>query len=164
MSRSNATSNKPRVYIDGQAGTTGLRIHDLLASRRDLEVIEIAPEHRKDPGARREMLNAADVSILCLPDEAAREAVAMVENPAAKVLDASTAHRVAEGWVYGLPELTPEQRELIAAARRVANPGCYPTGVTLLLRPLIDRGLLSNDVPVFVPHRSCTNILHGVLP
>ncbi|MDD9940490.1 MAG: N-acetyl-gamma-glutamyl-phosphate reductase [Myxococcales bacterium] len=141
---------KPQVYIDGQAGTTGLRIRTLLAERRDLEVIEIEPARRKDRSARRELLNAADLAILCLPDDAAREAVAMVDRAGARILDASTAHRVAEGWVYGLPELAPTQRGQIAEASRVSNPGCYPTGVALLLRPLVEAGLIPASAPIFV--------------
>jgi N-acetyl-gamma-glutamyl-phosphate reductase len=133
----------PKVFIDGQAGTIGLRIRTLLAGRADLELLSIAPERRKDPAARAELLNAADVSILCLPDDAAREAAAWVTNPNARIIDGSTAHRVDDGWVYGLPELTGGQRAAIASARRVSNPGCYPTCVALLLRPLIDAGLLS---------------------
>ena len=114
----------PTIFIDGEAGTTGLRIRELLANRSDLSVLEIAPAQRKDPGARAELLNAADVSILCLPDDAAREAVAAIGNPRARVIDASTAYRVAPGWVYGLPELLPGQRAAIAQATRVSNPGC----------------------------------------
>jgi N-acetyl-gamma-glutamyl-phosphate reductase len=143
-------SPRPSVFIDGHAGTIGLRIRELLAGRDDLQVLDIAESERKDTAARRERLNAADVSILCLPDDAAREAVAMIDDPAARVIDGSTAHRVADGWVYGLPELFPGQREAIASARRVANPGCYPTGVTLLLRPLIDAGLLAPDAPLAI--------------
>jgi N-acetyl-gamma-glutamyl-phosphate reductase len=140
----------PRVFIDGQAGTTGLEIAARLASRRDLEVLEIDPAVRKDPKRRCELLNAADVVLLCLPDEAAIEAVAMIDNPSTKVLDASTAHRVAEGWVYGLPELSRTQRERIRKAKRVSNPGCWPTGFILSVRPLIDAGVLSPDVPLTV--------------
>lgn len=140
-------SDRPNVFIDGHAGTIGLRIRDLLAGRDDLVVLDIGEAERKDLAARRERLNAADVSILCLPDDAAREAVAMIDNPRARVIDGSTAHRVADGWVYGLPELQPGQRQAVAEAKRVANPGCYPTGVVLLLRPLIDAGLVPADAP-----------------
>jgi N-acetyl-gamma-glutamyl-phosphate reductase len=131
-----------KLFIDGHAGTIGLRIRELVAARGDLQVLEIAEHRRKDPSARRELLNACDVAILCLPDEAAVEAVALIENPAVRVIDGSTAHRVAEGWVYGLPELSPSQRAAVAASKRVSNPGCYPTGVSLLIRPLVEAGLL----------------------
>ena len=140
----------PTIFIDGEAGTTGLRIRELLANRSDLSVLEIAPAQRKDPGARAELLNAADVSILCLPDDAAREAVAAIGNPRARVIDASTAYRVAPGWVYGLPELLPGQRAAIAQATRVSNPGCWPTCVSLLVRPLVDAGLLPATAPLAV--------------
>jgi N-acetyl-gamma-glutamyl-phosphate reductase len=141
---------RARLFIDGQAGTIGLRIRQLVSDRADLDVLEIAPERRKDPAARAQLLNTADVSILCLPDDAAREAARWIENPDARVIDGSTAHRVAEGWAYGLPEAAPGQRERIAGARRVANPGCYPTGVILLLRPLLDAGLLPPSAPVTI--------------
>jgi N-acetyl-gamma-glutamyl-phosphate reductase len=139
-----------RIFIDGEAGTTGLRIRELLAARPELERIEIEPARRKDPAARRECLAAADVAVLCLPDAAARETAALAEGLATRLLDASTAHRIASGWVYGLPELMPEQRRAIASARRVSNPGCYPTCTTLLLRPLVDAGLLAPGVPLVI--------------
>jgi len=135
------------VFIDGQAGTTGLEIHGRLAHRPDIEVLEIDPERRKDLDARRALLNEADVVVLCLPDEAAREAVELAAE-GVRILDASTAHRVADGWLYGLPELAPGQREAIRDARRVANPGCYATGFVLALRPLIDAGVLAPSAPV----------------
>jgi N-acetyl-gamma-glutamyl-phosphate reductase len=138
------------VFVDGQSGTIGLRLRELLAARGDLTLLEIDPERRRDPRARAELLDGADVSILCLPDDAAREAVALIENPKARVIDGSTAHRVADGWVYGLPEIAPGQREAIARATRVANPGCWPTGASLLLRPLIDAGLLAPDAPLCI--------------
>ena len=143
-------AHAPKVFVDGQVGTIGLRIRELLAGRTDIELLLIADEKRKDPAARAELLNAADVSILCLPDDAAREAVAMVTNPRAKIIDGSTAHRVADGWVYGLPELAPAQRQAVASAKRVSNPGCYPTCVALLLRPLVDAGLLSPQTPLSI--------------
>jgi N-acetyl-gamma-glutamyl-phosphate reductase len=137
-----------RIFIDGEAGTTGLQIKERLAGRPDLELVSIDPSRRKDVTARTALLNESDVVILCLPDDAAREAVALITNPAVRVIDASTAHRVSEGWVYGLPELEPAHAARIAAATRVANPGCYPTGAIALLRPLVDAGLLPADFPV----------------
>ena len=139
-----------KVFIDGEAGTTGLQIHSRLKDRRDLELVSIDPARRKDAGARAEMLNGADLVILCLPDDAAREAVALITNPKVKVIDASTAHRVAAGWVFGFPESEPEQRAAVAAATRVSNPGCYSTGAIALLRPLVRGGLLPADWPVSV--------------
>ena len=143
-------SSPPRVFIDGQAGTIGLRIRELLADRQDLRVIEIDPARRKDAQARAELLRACDVAILCLPDDAAREAVALLEGSDARVIDGSTAHRVRDGWVYGLPELCPGQREAVAGAARVSNPGCYPTGVALLLRPLVDARLVAATAPITI--------------
>lgn len=133
---------KPKVFIDGEAGTTGLQIRARLQPRRDIELLSIDPAKRKDPLERKRLLNAADVAVLCLHDDLAKAAVAMLENPQTRILDASSAHRVAEGWVYGFPELTPEQPARIRQARFVSNPGCYPTGVIALLRPLIDAALL----------------------
>jgi N-acetyl-gamma-glutamyl-phosphate reductase len=147
---STGSTGKPLVFIDGQHGTIGLRIRELLASRTDIEVIEVEPERRKDPAARRELLNRADVSILCLPDDAAKEAVSLIENPRARVIDGSTAHRVDPRFVYGLPELSAGQRADVRQAARVANPGCYPTCVALLTRPLVDAGLLEASAPVCV--------------
>ncbi|MDE2030050.1 MAG: N-acetyl-gamma-glutamyl-phosphate reductase [Alphaproteobacteria bacterium] len=141
---------KPSIYIDGEAGTTGLEIRKRLENRADIEILSIAPDRRKDAAARKDMLNACDLAILCLPDDAAREAVAMIENPKTRVLDASTAHRTAPGWVYGFPELTPEQADEIHAAARVANPGCYPTGAIALLRPLVDAGIVPRGAAITV--------------
>ena len=136
------------VFVDGHEGTTGLRIHEYLAQRRDVKVLQIDAERRKDPIERARLLNAADVAFLCLPDAAAREAVAMVTNPATCVIDASTAHRTQPGWVFGLPELAPGQREAIRAAKRIANPGCHASAFVLLVRPLVDAGLLPATLPV----------------
>jgi N-acetyl-gamma-glutamyl-phosphate reductase len=140
----------PKVFIDGEAGTTGLQIHARLNCRRDLELVSIDPERRKDPAARAQMLNGADLVILCLPDEAARAAVAAIENPAVKVIDASTAHRIAPGWVFGFPESEPGLRAAIAASRRVTNPGCWATGAIALLRPLVRAGIVPADWPVSI--------------
>ena len=133
-----------RVFVDGQEGTTGLRIHEYLAQRSDVEVLRAAPELRKDAGERARLLNASDVSFLCLPDAAAREAASLVTNPRTCLIDASTAHRTDASWVYGLPELVADQRDRIRASKRIANPGCHATGFILLVRPLVDAGLLSS--------------------
>jgi N-acetyl-gamma-glutamyl-phosphate reductase len=138
------------VFIDGEAGTTGLQIRTRLENRRDLTLLSIDPARRKDAALRAELLNSADVVVLCLPDDAAREAVALIENPAVKVIDASTAHRVAPGWVYGFPEYEPEQRAAIAAATRVTNPGCWSTGSIALLRPLVRAGLVPAEFPISI--------------
>jgi len=140
----------PRIFIDGEAGTTGLQIRARLAERADIELVSLPEERRKDTQARADMLNTADLAILCLPDAAAREAVGLIENPDVRVVDASTAHRTAPDWAYGLPEMDAGQPVRIAAAKRVANPGCYPTGAILLIRPLIEAGLLPADFPVTV--------------
>jgi N-acetyl-gamma-glutamyl-phosphate reductase len=141
---------RPTLFIDGEAGTTGLEIRARLAGRDDLELVSIPPEQRKDVEARRRLLNAVDLAVLCLPDAAAREAVALIENPAVRVLDASTAHRVQPDWVFGFPELVPEQAVRIEQARFVANPGCYATGAIALLRPLVDAGLLPPAHPIHI--------------
>ena len=130
------------VFVDGQEGTTGLRIHEMLARRADIEVLRIDADRRKDPAQRARLLNAADVAFLCLPDDAAREAVALIANPSTCVIDASTAHRTAPGWVFGLPELAAGQRALLRGAKRISNPGCHASAFILLLRPLVDAGLV----------------------
>ncbi|RWI14098.1 N-acetyl-gamma-glutamyl-phosphate reductase [Mesorhizobium sp.] len=141
---------KPKIFIDGEHGTTGLQIRALLAERGDLEIISIPTERRKEPAARAEFLNAADVAILCLPDAAAKESVSLISNDTTRVIDASTAHRVAEGWEYGFAEMDKDQARKIASAKRVANPGCWPQGPIATLRPLVEAGLLPPDFPVTV--------------
>lgn len=138
------------VFIDGHAGTIGLRIRELLGPRRDLTLLQIPEEHRKDPHARGELLNACDVAILCLPDEAAIESVSLIDNPRVRVIDGSTAFRVSSDWVYGLPELEPGQRDAIRTASRVSNPGCWATCVALLSRPLASGGLLPADIALSI--------------
>ena len=130
------------VFVDGQEGTTGLRIHEYLAQRDDIELLQIEPERRKDSSERARLLNAADVAFLCLPDAAAREAASLVTNSTTCLIDASTAHRTARGWAFGLPELAPGQRALLRDSKRIANPGCHATGFILLVRPLVDAGLI----------------------
>lgn len=138
---------KPRIYIDGQEGTTGLRIRQMLEPRRDLELLLIPPAERKDPARRAEFLAQADLAVLCLPDEAATEALELVRDPRTRIIDTSTARRVHPDWVYGLPEISPQHREAIRAAPRVANCGCYPVGFILAVRPLIQAGLLDPAAP-----------------
>jgi N-acetyl-gamma-glutamyl-phosphate reductase len=147
----------PRVFIDGEAGTTGLQIRERLEGRRDLDLVSIDPARRKDAEARRALLNSADAVILCLPDDAAREAVALIENDSVKVIDASTAHRVAPDWTYGFAEMAKDQRAKIAASKRVSNPGCYPTGFIALVRPLLE-----SDPPLLAwDHAVCVNAVSG---
>ena len=139
-----------KVFIDGEAGTTGLQIHRRLAARRDLDLLSIDPARRKDTSARRDLLNGADLVVLCLPDEAAREAVGLIESNSVRVIDASTAHRTERSWTYGFPEMSEKQRGAIANSRRVANPGCYPTGFIALVRPLVDAGIVPRTWPLTV--------------
>ena len=139
---------KYAVYVDGQEGTTGLRINEYLAQRADIEVLRIDADKRKDPAERARLLNAADVAFLCLPDAASREAAAMVTNPKTCLIDASTAHRTAPGWAFGLPELAKGQRSAIRESKRIANPGCHASAFILAVRPLVDAGLLSPDALV----------------
>lgn len=136
--------SKPKIYIDGKEGTTGLQIYERLGVREDIELLLIDEDKRKDVEERRKLLNAADLVFLCLPDEAAREAVSLIGNEQTRVIDCSTAHRTAEGWAYGFPELHG-QRETIRTAGRVANPGCYATGFLALTRPLVEMGALDQD-------------------
>jgi len=138
----------PKVFIDGEAGTTGLQIRERLLPRNDLQLVSIDPDKRKDPAARAAMLNGADAVVLCLPDEAAIEAVALITNPAVKVIDASTAHRTTPGWTYGFPEMDETQRGRVAASSRVSNPGCYATGAIALTRPLVTADIMPPDLPL----------------
>jgi N-acetyl-gamma-glutamyl-phosphate reductase len=141
------------IYIDGEAGTTGLEIRERLAPRDDLELLSIDPDRRKDPSARRELLDTADVAILCLPDDAAREAVALCGSDTTRFIDASTAHRTADGWVYGFPELSPGHRAAVADARYLTNPGCHATGFIAAVYPLLDAGVLDADAAL-----NCTSL------
>jgi N-acetyl-gamma-glutamyl-phosphate reductase len=137
-----------KVFVDGQEGTTGLRIHEVLAARQDVEVLRIDTELRKDLAERARLMNAADIVFLCLPDAAARESAAMVTNPRTCVIDASTAHRTAPGWAYGMPELAPSQRAAVQQAKRISNPGCHATAFILAMRPLVDAGLVPAALPI----------------
>lgn len=135
-----------KIFIDGREGTTGLGIFNRIAGRKDLDIIILSDEKRKDREARRQALNSCDIAILCLPDAASREAVEMIDNPDVIVIDASTAHRTSSGWTYGLPELSSEQYEAIRTSKRIAVPGCHASGFITLVRPLIECGVLSSDV------------------
>ncbi|MBO7383410.1 MAG: N-acetyl-gamma-glutamyl-phosphate reductase, partial [Fibrobacter sp.] len=134
-----------KVFVDGEAGTTGLQIYERLAKRTDIEVLRISPELRKDTAERKRLINESDVTFLCLPDAAAVESAALCENPNTRVIDASTAHRVNPAWTYGMPELSPAQREAIAKAKRIANPGCHASGFIALVEPLVRAGIVSAD-------------------
>ena len=137
--------NKPKIYIDGQEGTTGLRIFERFASRDDIEILTIDPALRKDADERKKLINASDITFLCLPDAAAREAVSLVDSDHVRIIDASTAHRTAEGWAYGFAELSPAHREAIAVGKRIANPGCHATGFVSLVYPLVAAGVLPKE-------------------
>ena len=139
---------KYKIFVDGQEGTTGLEINERLQKRNDIEILKINPYKRKDINERRKYINQADIVFLCLPDDAAKESVALVENPAVRIIDASTAHRVADGWVYGIPELSAEHRKNIANAKRLSNPGCFATGFNMLVYPLIKEKIIPPDYPV----------------
>lgn len=139
---------KTKVFIDGSEGTTGLRINERFQNRDDIELLRIDPELRKDPEERKKIINMSDVTFLCLPDEAAREAVALAENENVVIIDASTAHRTEEGWAYGFPELSDEHKTAIQNGKRIAVPGCYATGFISLVYPLITGGILPKDYPV----------------
>ena len=142
------SNQKTKIFIDGSEGTTGLRINERFQGRDDIEILSINPELRKDTEERRKLINASDITVLCLPDAAAREAVSLVENENVKIVDASTAHRTESGWAYGFPELSSEFRENIKNGKRVAVPGCYASGLIALVYPLVKMGILPKDYPV----------------
>ena len=153
QSPSTGATKKPAVFVDGASGTTGLGIGERLGLQSDVIVKSIAEEKRKDAAAKRALMEEVDLVILCLPDAAAKETVALIDGmgpKAPKILDASTAFRVASDWTYGFPELAPDQADKIRTARKVSNPGCYPTGAVALLRPLVDAGLMPADYPVTI--------------
>jgi N-acetyl-gamma-glutamyl-phosphate reductase len=139
---------KKRVFVDGQQGAVGVRIHERLRGRKDIEIIEIPEAKRKDPDTKKKYLNEADMVFLCLPDDAARESVSLITSESVRVFDGSTAHRVTEGWVYGLPELKKGQRDLIKKSKRITVPGCHPTGFVAMLYPLVAQGIVAPDYPV----------------
>lgn len=139
---------KTKIFIDGSEGTTGLRIHERFAGREDVELLPIAPELRKDAAERKRLMNQSDITFLCLPDEAARESVGLIENEQVRVIDTSTAHRTQEGWAYGFPELSGEHREAVRNGKRIAVPGCYASGFISLVYPLVAGGILPKDYPV----------------
>jgi N-acetyl-gamma-glutamyl-phosphate reductase len=140
----------PVIFIDGDQGTTGLQIHQRLQGRTDLRLVTLPADQRKDAKSRAAAINACDIAVLCLPDDAAREAAASIQNPNVRVIDASSAHRTHPQWVYGFAQMSPQQKDVIANASRVSNPGCYPTGAVGLLRPLLDAGLLPRDYPISI--------------
>lgn len=140
---------KPKIYIDGKDGTTGLQIYDRLAARSDIDLLLIDEAKRKDNAERAKLMNAADIVFLCLPDAAAIEAVTLVTNPGTRIIDASTAHRTAEGWTYGYPELSKAQREAIRTAKRVANPGCHATGFISTVAPMVRMGIIPAEMPLY---------------
>ncbi len=139
---------KPKIYIDGQEGTTGLRIFERFAGRDDIEILTIDPALRKDADERKKLINASDITFLCLPDAAAKEAVSLVDSDHVRIIDASTAHRTADGWAYGFPELSKAHREAIAGGKRIANPGCHATGFVSLVYPLTAAGVLPKETDV----------------
>ncbi len=148
MSKTKIGMAKKTVFIDGHHGTVGLKIHERLSERKDIELVEIPEEKRKDTETKKKLLNEADIVFLCLPDDAARESVSMINNKSVCVIDGSTAHRVSENWVYGLPELKKEQRNLIVNSKRITVPGCHATGFVLMLYPLVVKGIVAPDYPV----------------